>query len=255
MTWKKKKVLVTVKAYPEKSTKYGETVCVAGITEDNEFIRLYPVLFDYFRGPRNIPKYTWIEVECEKNDKEKLQRKESYKIRDGSIKIIDNSYVKSSKKWELRHKVVSPLISDSIETLKEKFKEDKTSLGLIKVHELMRFYSKEPLEEIELEESKFIQSTLFGEKKSILQKIPHVFRYEFKCCPSCNGHDMSVEDWEVFESFRSWLKYYNGDYNVMWAKMKEKYYDFMNQRDLYFYMGTDSQYGSWMIIGLYYPPK
>lgn len=34
MTWEKKRVLVTVKAYPEKSKKYGEVVCTIGLTEE-----------------------------------------------------------------------------------------------------------------------------------------------------------------------------------------------------------------------------
>ena len=41
-----KNVLVTVKAYPNLSRKYGETVCVAGIDLDSkQWIRLYPIPF------------------------------------------------------------------------------------------------------------------------------------------------------------------------------------------------------------------
>ena len=41
MRHEKKTVLVTVKAYPNPSKKYGETVCVAGIDlERNTLIRL-----------------------------------------------------------------------------------------------------------------------------------------------------------------------------------------------------------------------
>ena len=36
MTWEKKRVLVTVKAYPEKSKKYGEVACTIGFNELNE---------------------------------------------------------------------------------------------------------------------------------------------------------------------------------------------------------------------------
>jgi len=44
MNGKIKKVLITVKAYPNPSTRYGETVCVAGIDIDKkEWVRLYPV--------------------------------------------------------------------------------------------------------------------------------------------------------------------------------------------------------------------
>jgi len=90
MTWEKKKVLVTVKAYPERSKKYGSVACTVGLTEEGEWIRLYPITLDVFSGDNKLRKYDWIEVECKKAE-EKLSRKESYKIRDGTLKIIDRS--------------------------------------------------------------------------------------------------------------------------------------------------------------------
>jgi len=258
LTWEKKKVLVTVKAYPEKSKKYGETVCVAGITEDGEFIRLYPVHFNYFRrGKNKIKKFSWIEVECKKNTKEKLQRKESYKIRDiNGIRIIDTEMTKSPVNWESRNKIIKPFVSESIEKLRCKNKEDKTSLGILKVHDLIEFYTRKPIGEIEMEQAKILQATLFNDAKSILQQIPHIFRYKFKCSPACpSTHDMSVEDWEAFEFFRSNYYNYNKDYNVLWEKMKYKFETFMKKRDLHFFVGTESKWGKWLIIGIYYPPK
>ena len=35
--------LVIVKAYPELSKKYGETVCTTGFRKDGTWVRLYPV--------------------------------------------------------------------------------------------------------------------------------------------------------------------------------------------------------------------
>jgi hypothetical protein len=258
LNWEKKRILVTAKAYPEKSTKYGETVCVAGITEEGEFIRLYPVHFNYFRkGNNKIRKFSWIEVECAKNVKEKLQRKESYKLRDlNGIKIIDEELTKQPVKWKPRNELIKPLVSESIEFLQEKYKEDKTSLGIVKVHELNEFYSRKPVDEIDMEQSKIMQATLFQGKQSILQQMPHIFRYKFKCSPDCPTiHDMSVEDWEVFEFFRNGFTFYKGDYDVLWEKMKERFDSFMKTRDLHFILGTDSQWAKWMIIGIYYPPK
>jgi hypothetical protein len=45
------RLLVTVKAYPQPSKRYGETVCVAGVRIDTDipsWVRLYPVAY---RGP------------------------------------------------------------------------------------------------------------------------------------------------------------------------------------------------------------
>jgi hypothetical protein len=39
----KEKILITVKAYPTLSGKYGELVCIAGIREDGSWVRIYPM--------------------------------------------------------------------------------------------------------------------------------------------------------------------------------------------------------------------
>lgn len=63
MNGETKRVLVTVKAYPNLSRKYGETVCVAGIDLDtNQWIRLYPIPFRDLDSDQKFKKYNIIEV-------------------------------------------------------------------------------------------------------------------------------------------------------------------------------------------------
>lgn len=59
------RVLVTVKASPQPSTAYGDTVCVAGTLLDGppRWIRLYPVPFRYLEGNSQFAKYDIIEVQ------------------------------------------------------------------------------------------------------------------------------------------------------------------------------------------------
>lgn len=256
MTWEKKKVLVTVKAYPEKSQKHGQVVCTAGLTEEGEWIRLYPVHFKLFSGKHKIKKYDWIEVECQKAT-EKLGRKESYKVRDGSIKIVDRSLsegkVKGKVNWPERNKYVLQNIAPSLEHLQEKYNEDRTSLGLIKPKEVLDFYKRGELQIYE--DNKEFQQALFGTKMPVIEEIPHIFGYSFKCggC-SGGGHNIQCEDWELLESYRSWGKLYK-DVNILWDKLYQKYFTEMVEKDFYFFMGMFSQYPTWLIIGLYYPPK
>ena len=40
-----KKILIAVKTYPNPSKKYNETVCTAGLDEDKNWIRIYPITF------------------------------------------------------------------------------------------------------------------------------------------------------------------------------------------------------------------
>ncbi len=147
MTWEKKKVLVTVKAYPEKSKKHGTVVCTAGITDEGDWIRLYPMPYSSFLGAQKIQRYDWIEAECEKVTDEKLGRKESYRVHDGSVNIIDRSLslgkIKGKAPWEKRNEIILPKIAPSLEYLQEQYQKDKTSLGLIKPTAVMDFFTRE----------------------------------------------------------------------------------------------------------------
>ena len=251
---------MTVKAYPEVSKRYGEIVCIAGITDTGEFIRLFPIPFDLFRGSNKIKKYSWLEVECSKAETDYQHRKESYKVKSEfgkcAIRVVDESLTGNGHTpWKERSKIVLPLLSPSLEDLEMRLKQDKTSLGLIRVEELIDFYAKTPVEEVDIERSNLVQKTLFGGKRTLLDKIPHIFYYKFKCSPECERvHDMSIEDWEVFQSFRSWSDYYP-DSAVLWQKLRERYYDNFKAKDLHFFVGTHSRWPVWMIVGAYYPPR
>ena len=61
------KVLITVKAAPNPSQTYGETVCVAGLRMDPEhyqWIRLYPIHFRALEDPRAFRKYDVVTLEA-----------------------------------------------------------------------------------------------------------------------------------------------------------------------------------------------
>jgi len=256
MRWEKKRVLVTVTAYPEKSKKYGQVVCTIGLTEEGEWIRLYPVPFNVFSGPNKLRKYDWIEVYCRKAE-EKLSRKESYRVRDGSLKIIDRSL--SSKKirgrvnWTERNRLILGHVAPSLEDLRAKFDEDRTSIGLIKPAEVFNFYKNGALQIYK--DKRVFQQSLFGNKIPEIEEIPHLFGYRFRChgCQDGKEHNIQCEDWELFESYRSWGNHY-GDADLLWEKLQDKYFKSILKRDLYFYMGTFSQFPTWLIVGLYYPP-
>ena len=222
MTWKKKKILVTVKAYPEKSKKYGNVVCTIGLTEEGEWIRLYPIPYETYIF-NEIDRYDWIEVECDKAS-EILSRRESFKIKVNSIKVIDKSL--SSKgsngkpNWAERNKIILPHVSKSIHYLEDQFDIDRTSIGLIKPREIVKFYKEGELK-IYDDSKKALQQTLFGTSIPELEKIPHIFGYEFACidCQEEKKHRIQCEDWELLESYRKWgMKY--GDTDILWNKLR-----------------------------------
>ncbi len=87
--WQTRRLLVTVKATPHTSTKYGETVCVAGIDVDSrEWVRLYPVQFRDLAEENRFAKYSIIEAQTKKVTED--HRHESLRVNTDSIKVVES---------------------------------------------------------------------------------------------------------------------------------------------------------------------
>jgi len=252
----KKKVLVIAKTEPSTSTKYLSTVCTAGITDKGEFIRLYPIPFRFFcDNETKVNKYDWIEVDCDKSNED--DRIESYKVDANSIRFV--RHVGTDHNWAERNKILLPQCSKNFEELEKK----GVSLGLIKPSEILSLKKKKkidgPMAAAASQHRKVLQM-IFDEDGS-MKKIPHIrpldcyYRYSFKCDGENTVHKIMCEDWELYQSSRSWIERYKTE-GELWNKLHEKYYnEFVENRDLYFFVGTHNIWGTWMIIGLYYPPK
>ena len=65
--WIERDALITVKAYPNPSVKHYETVCVAAITRDEGWIRLYPVQFRTLPENRQFKKYQRVRLRMTKH--------------------------------------------------------------------------------------------------------------------------------------------------------------------------------------------
>jgi len=254
LTWEKKRITIVTKAYPEPSTKHGDVACTAGITDEGDWIRLYPIDMRHFIGKNKISKFDIIEAEV-RRDRDKLGRKESHKVRPDSIRIIDRSLTEPKRDWPKRNDIVLSKLDESIRSLEEAYKKDKTSIGLIRPTELLDFIKTKNLK-IHEQNSWAFTINLDGKLIPKVTKMEHIFKYRFKCQGCGEGeHIMQCEDWELFESYRKWGERY-GDPEILWEKLRDRFYTKMlEKRDLHFIMGMYSQYPTWFIIGIYYPPK
>lgn len=257
MSWEKRDILLIVKTYPSRSKKYGNIVCTAGILEDtNEWVRLYPIRWERF-AKRSLKKFIRFQAKIQKDTSDYLHRMESYKIRENSINIIDDSLTKTSNKgvWDKRTKILEKLSSKSVEELQEKYENDRTSLGIIKPNiDTVKFRLRKPISEIEIDRETTTQFNLLGEKLIKVDEIEKAFSYKFHCNDDkCNGHNIICEDWELLEAFRSWKKIYS-DEETLKEKLIGKFDYWMIKRNLHFVMGTHWRFPTWIIIGLYYPP-
>jgi len=113
--------IVLGKTVPEKSKKYGEKVCMAGLsTEMKSLLRLYPI--DIYS---KIPTRSTLVVEVERNNLD--SRLESWTLKDRSTWSIRSVGEKVGKAQLIE--VLESQVAQSIDNLNE----NRKSLGVLKV--------------------------------------------------------------------------------------------------------------------------
>ena len=249
-------VLITVKAYPNPSKKYGETVCCAGVVlSSGVCIRLFLIQYRDLDDDLKFKKYSVVDLNCSKAQDD--SRPESYKVDAGSIRVIEQWDTKD--RWEKRKKVVLPTLSASMCQVYEAAKEKDKSLALIKPGDISFSWEKAPTKDQATREACYAQLSFFDKKKNAVEAIPYNFYYSFKCpgVEGCPGHKMSIIDWELGQSYRSWRWRYR-DAKMLLEKIKERWLDRIcsAKNDVYFYVGNMKRFRqTFMILGAFYPPR
>ena len=265
----RKRVLITVKAYPLPSRSYDELVCTAGITDEGEWIRIYPVPFRFLKDEGQYSKYQWVDINLKKAKKD--FRPESYSPADTSLEDMDIvETVDTSKKWRRRKDLLlkqGPKVYTSMTELIEDSQEPKNvSLATFKPTKITGFEYEEEREWSEGLQKNLQQTDLFDERggkgdKDIVQKLPFKFYYKLE---DENGKSsrMMIEDWEIGALYWNCLRRADGNEEVALQKVREKYYDtFTKKNDIHLFLGTTLQYhrrrmnNPFVIIGVFYPPK
>jgi len=249
-----KTILITVKAYPNPSKRYSETVCCAGVDMTAQrWVRLYPIPFRDLGQSQKFQKYNIIKLKCQRaNDR----RVESYKVNSETIEIID--YLNTKKKWLRRKQIVLPLASLSYCQILEDIAQNK-SFGMFKPSHVNFHYKKSTLESEQKRQASYAQLSFLDKRKKPIEEIPFDFYYSFTCSnsPNCPGHKLPIMDWEIGQSYRSW-RYRYKDQNTLLDKIRERWLERMcsEKNDVYFYVGNMKRFHDhFMVLGVFYPPK
>ena len=251
--WTKKRILITVRTYPTPARNGVEVSCTAGITEEGEWIRLFPVPYRFLAYDRRFTKYQLIEVDVQRSSD---PRPESYRINPDSIKILEQP-LSTKNYWSARKDRVFPLRANSLcELQRLRDQNGHPTLGLFKPKEVsFRLQPEDNPDWTPNELERLSQSSFFDNTPSqLLEKVPYKFYYRFRCDDRrCNLHNLSCTDWEMGESYRKWRNEYGSD---GWLRaFRNKYeVDMLLDKDLHFYVGTVRLHpGRWIIVGLFYP--
>jgi hypothetical protein len=253
--WSTKRVLITVRTYPVPAQHGIEVSCTAGVTSENEWIRLFPIPYRFLTPDKRFAKYQWIDVDVTRprND----LRPESFTLRLDSIRIGPS--VPPSDGWRARKDIVFPLKRNSVCEIAEERQRGGATLGVFKPARISRLTitpTKPPNWTPQ-------QLTILNQQQlgfetgpsTMLEKIPFDFTYHFRCAhPTCKGHRMTCIDWEIGESYRRWRDQYGDRWESMFRQRYER--DMIDKNDTHFYVGNLHQHpNNWLIVGLFYPPK
>lgn len=259
-----KKILITVKTYPNLSNSYRELVCTAGLDEDGNWFRIFPVPFRELPYSQQYNKYDWIELELVKSTKD--DRKESYRLK--SIEVDEPirklGKVDTSGNWSQRKAIVldkAKVYTNLAELVELAKGPELVSLAVFKPTKIINFIYKEEAER-DWPQAKLDllnQQNLFTEsasRKEIARKLPYKFSYVFQDDSGYQSTQM-IEDWEVGALFWNELDRL-GDEKLACESVKNKFFNELGKTDLHFFLGTTFPHHKrapqpFIIIGVFYP--
>lgn len=241
----KERALVLVKAYPQPSQKYEETVCCAGISPTGEFLRIYPVRYRRLPAEKRFERWDVLEFEAQRSADD--FRPESRHVNEDTIAIIQS---KSSISEEQRVRMWSPHVASSLTALKEENKSNERSLGIVRpdpgsVKFKARQLRKDSVEDGEMK-ALFRQQSLLDAIALPSLTIEYEFSYRF----TSNGtpHEMKIHDWEVQAAHHNFKVRYGSQAMEM---LKQEYEVNIPARNLHFVMGTMKAHPrQFIVIGL-----
>jgi len=266
----RKKVLITVTTYPLPSRSYDELVCTAGILENGDWIRIYPVPLSFLidlkdSGKVKNVKYTWIELELNKRTND--FRPESYSPQYYDFRDLKlHNHLDTKGNWHERKELCRHKVYSNITHLIEDSKAPSNiSLATLIPSEIFGFDIEEDTREwkdewLELRK----QGDLFATNKppeTIIPKLPYKFFYRFKD-DSGKTSRLMIEDWEIGALYWNCLRNSDGNEEIALMKVREQYEgNFIKNKDIYLFLGTTMEWhlrrakNPFVIIGIFYPNK
>jgi hypothetical protein len=184
------RVIILVKALPQPSKTYGETVCCAGVTRQGEWKRLYPVRFRHLGGQANFKRWDWVSFRYSLPIRD--SRSESCHVHEESVKIV-GKFPRSE-----RAAFLNPLTLPSIKVAAERGQ----SLALIRPRNTRFRYRRKSPSEIAEERQAFEkaarQMSFFDKALAALDPCPYEFRFTFE---DGSRHDFQNGDWEAYAMY------------------------------------------------------
>ncbi len=232
------RVVVLVKALPNPSQKYGETVCCAGVTAEGKWKRLYPIRFRHLRDNK-FKRWDWVRFEYEPPRTD--TRTESCHVYE------DRLWVESELPKKDRVSLLDPLIMPSTDMAASR----GMSLTLIRPLKSEFRYRQKSIEDIENERAGYRfaaqQMSMLDKELEALEPVPYAFEFVYE--DSAGKHKLQCGDWETSAAFWNISRGY-GEKGALDHLLKTYNEDYPS-KGLVFAMGTlKKRPKQWILLGV-----
>lgn len=232
--------MILVKAMPNPSQKYGETVCCAGVTADGKWKRLYPIRFRQLTSKFN--RWQWVDFKYRKPAGD--PRVESCHVFVFEDKISLGDELKSDDE---KARFLNPLICASTDEAAARGQ----SLTLIRPIWARFHYRKKPLAVIDAEREGYKraarQTSLPDKDLDALDPVPYAFGFHFE--DGGGRHSHRCGDWETSATFWKMTKS-KGEAAAL-THLSETYNEKYQSKGMVFAMGTaKARPKQWLLLGV-----
>lgn len=259
----RQRVLITVKAAPNPSTAYGETVCVAGVRLGDlgpkGWVRLYPINVRHLpSATESFKKYDIVSVDCSPAYEPRL---ESWRPDMSTLRVEGHL-----SPWDERREVLDTMIDESMCQIRASAAADvrARSLALVRPAEIVGFRLERHPGWNASEQAKIdayvnqLELDLFEDvpDKTPLEAPRFRGLYKWRCGdPACGTHEQSIIDWE-FVALQRHLADRSDDAAA--SAIRTRFYEEIcsSANDVAFYVGNQAKRPqTFSILGIYYPKK
>lgn len=262
------RVLVTVKAAPQLSAKYRETVCVAGVYLPEvgapQLIRLYPVPFRYLTDDQQFQKYDirTFTIELNPND-----------ARPESRRVVFNGPVSLERNlppWKERTELVEQVEQLTMCELNRAARDRSPgpSLGLVTPEDVDKILVR-PIPPLSTEDRMVRERArdqqelnIFNEAPRAITKVleppPFSAHLKYRCQDgACTGHEQGIIDWELTGLQRHVQQRGGGEDEIRKA-IENRFLEIPTQskRVIRIFVGNQAKRRHvFSVLGLYYPER
>jgi hypothetical protein len=232
------RVVVLVKAMPNPSKKYGETVCCAGVTAEGKWKRLYPIRFRHLQDSK-FNRWDWVRFQYRTPTGD--TRAESCHVWEDRLSVEGELPKKE------RLSLLGPLILPSTD------EAARRGMSLTLIRPLNpEFHCRRKSPEIIAAEREGYrlaarQKSMLDKELEALEPVPYAFAFTYD--DGAGRHTMRCGDWETSATYWYWSKAY-GEHEAL-ERMLTTFNEEYRNKGMVFAMGTlKKRPKQWILLGV-----